>query len=381
MSNKEQSQEIIPLDDDDDSAPPDGVSSNTATASPESAPSSVNSRRGLRARTAAQQRPYSQDARVFEEQLLVDPETEGLTKQSPKPKPTKLAQVSYPESEPEVVDPDPEPEPEPKREREREHEYEDEDEEDEDEMLLDPENDTIAVEAEESSYAGRRHYKGKGRAWKKTSEDEDEDYRSPIKIKGAQPKRKLARRKSAPSENIVREDEDFEMEEESVAKEVVTEVKKEASVRDTAPKAEKQKRKPRKSHTLSEEFVRDDSDTEFGEQQEQEQKPQSEQKPVVTSPVHRILKLKMKSRDSVQSTPPKATTAVQDEDDFDTPSRKKTTPKSQPKKTRISINSRNGSPEGRGLDENGEVEQDAALLSPLRKPRKRKSTGSDEGLD
>jgi hypothetical protein len=363
----EQSQETISLDDDDDSAPPDSVRSNTATASPESTPSSANSRRGLRARTATQQRPYSQDARMFEEQLLVDPEPEGVAKRSPKPKPTKLAQVSYLESEPETLGPKPEPE--------------DEDE-DNDEMLLDHENGTIAVEAEEPTYSGRRaHYKGKGRAWKKTSEDEDEDYRSPLKVKGMnQPKRKLGRRKSVPiSENTIPGGDELNMEEEHAAIEVVAEVKKEAGVRGTGSKVEKQKRKPRKSHTLSEEFVRDDSDSEIVEQNEQN--PQPEQKPAIASPAHKILKLKIRNRKSDESPPSKGTTAIDDHSEHSTPSGKKTTPTSQPKKMRVSIVSRNSSPEGHGAAENGEMEQDVALLSPLRKPRKRKSAGSDEGLD
>jgi hypothetical protein len=383
VSDTEQSQETIPLHDDDDSAPPDSVRSNTGTASPESGRSSLNSRRGLRARTAAQQRPYAEDAK-FEEQLLIEPETERVVKRSPKPKPTKLAHVSFPESEPEVevleieeLEPGPEQEQEPDSESEIE-----------DKMLVDFEPDTIVVDVDErpTSSGRKAHYKGKGRAWKKTSEDEDEDFKSPVKIKVAQPKRQLARRKSAPmSLNVVQDEDDLDVEMEPATKPAIKTKSgpgirgRPPNVRKSLSKAEKPKRKLKKSSTLSEEFVREDSDTEMEDERDQED--QQEQTPVIASPVHRILKLKMRKGSFDRLTPSKDTSIINEDEDSGSPSRKKSTPKSQSRKTRLSIVSRKSSVENIVTDENGDVEYDVKLLSPLQKPRKRKSVGSDGGSD
>jgi hypothetical protein len=294
---------------------------------------------------------------MFEE-LSVEPDTDGVSKRSPRPKPTKLAQVSYVDEETELVN---------------------EDHNDEDEMLIDDEDDSFDMQLEEPSYSGgRAHYKGKGRAWKKTSEDEDQDYVSPVKIKGTnQPKRKLGRRKSTNiSDDLVREVDELEEVEAPKVKEVVKEVKKEPVVRNTTPKAEKPKRKPRKSQVhLSEEFVKDDSDTEAGDQQDQP--------PTLVSPVHKTPKPKGRPRKSDQGASSKSTVMVNDDADSDalTPTQKKSTPKSQPRKTRGSIISMNNTPEGHRVSKNDEIEQDVTLLSPLRKPRKRKSGGSDDSHD
>ncbi|KAF2685501.1 hypothetical protein K458DRAFT_486395 [Lentithecium fluviatile CBS 122367] len=356
------SQEIVTLDDDEDSAPADIASSHTATGSPES---STNSRRGLRARTAAQQRPYSQDARFVEEHLLADSDIEPAIKRSPKPKSTKLAQVSYPDEEAEIMELEPE---------------------DEDEELMDYENDTIGLQVEKTPYTGsgrKAHYKGKGRAWKKTSEDEDQDYVSPIKNKaGNQPKRKLGRRKStAISEDLVREDDDDdgmeEAEQEPVVKEVTKPVKKEPFVCSPAPKAEKAKRKPRRSHILSEEFVCDDSNSEVEIPQE-EQKP-----PPPPTLVQKTPRPKGRPRKSDQTTSSKSTVTVEDDEEegFDAGSLsvKKATPKSEKKKKRGYSGLIEGFLEVGRMDGVGDEEREGAeVVSPLRKPRKRKSGGEDE---
>ncbi|KAF1973532.1 hypothetical protein BU23DRAFT_554157 [Bimuria novae-zelandiae CBS 107.79] len=249
---KSLSQALISRDDEDDhvdAAADAATTPKNAPASPEG-PGTSSSRRGLRTRTLAQQRPYFHNAQVFEELVSDDPIAESDTQPSPpKAKPklklTNLAQVSYPE--------------------ETEEERQDQEEEKEVEAIVpvnDEDDDELMIDVDEPQHSRKAHYKGKGRAWKKTSDDEDEDYKSPVKLKPNQPKRKLGRRKSTqttdgPAE--VLETEELTEPQQQGEQEKVT---VRPATQSSAQKANKKQRKPRRSNHLSEEFVRsDDSDT------------------------------------------------------------------------------------------------------------------------
>lgn len=330
-----QSEEIVPLDDDDDSAPVADAGTatpNTAAASPEGPSTSSATRRGLRTRTPAQQRPYLHHAKLFEEAEWAEQNGGNDAKRSPKAKPTKLAQVSYP---------------------------------DEEDNLLDEEEDTIAVRQERPPQtSAKRHYKGKGRAWKKAEEDEDQDYKSPVKTKGSN----APKRKTKPRKSIQRSDS-------YVGDEVVSgaeEPLEEPAVESPAQHAPKPKgRRPRKSHHLSEEFVRDDSDSDMEE-------PQEEQQPIVAPIVQKTPKPKGRVTKTYPSIASKGSIDSDEEEEEYTPGYKKLTPKGKPRKTRGSIISLGETPEDKMGDiEFQENEQD--MVTPLRKMRKRQSLGSDGG--
>ena len=218
------------------------ITPKNAAASPDGPGSS--SRRGLRTRTPAQQRPYYHNAQVFDELVSDEPEAETDATSSPhKPKQklrlTNLAQVSYPEQV-----------------------AEDNVEQVEEKILIDDDDDDeLMLEPDEPGPTPRAHYKGKGRAWKKTCDDEDEDYKSPVKGKQKQPKRQIGRRKS--TQTTEQSNDGFE-DKEPIAEQQLGGQEQELVdpiVQSSAQKASKKQRKPRRIHNLSEEFVRDDSDT------------------------------------------------------------------------------------------------------------------------
>lgn len=271
-----QSQAILSKDDDEQigAAPADAASTpKNAAASPDGPGSS--SRRGLRTRTPAQQRPYFHNAQVFDELVSDKPETEtGAEPSPPRPKQklrlTGLAQVSFPDLDKERQ----------KAEEETMLISRNDDEEAEkvdDEAMRDP---------EESQPPRKAHYKGKGRAWKKTSDDEDQDYKSPVKVKTNQPTRKLGRRKSSQTapEN---EEPAIQQQEDEKDKEQI-----DPAVQSPTPKGNKKTRKPRKISHLSEEFVRDDSDTapEENKQSKANIEPEKAQSLVPTTPAQVIPK-------------------------------------------------------------------------------------------
>ncbi|KAF2702706.1 hypothetical protein K504DRAFT_539532 [Pleomassaria siparia CBS 279.74] len=94
--------EANPLSDDEEQhTPATGVITPAACfATPESA-STSSTRRGLRTRTPAQQRPYFHHAKLFEE-AQVDPEDGDLLNTPHKRSSTKLAQVGYPDDDGDV---------------------------------------------------------------------------------------------------------------------------------------------------------------------------------------------------------------------------------------------------------------------------------------
>ncbi|OAG02574.1 uncharacterized protein CC84DRAFT_897957 [Paraphaeosphaeria sporulosa] len=274
---------------------------NNAAASPDGPGSS--SRRGLRTRTPAQQRPYFHNAQVFDD-LVAEPEVEPETQPSP-PKPkqklrlTGLAQVSFPEVQEERLA--------------QEDVAISEDNYDGDELMLDP---------EELRPPRKAHYKGKGRAWKKTSDDEDQDYKSPVKVKSSQPTRTIGRRKSTqtaedPSEEPASPASTSSVPAKQQRQEAKVNKKFEPVTQSPTPNPGKRPRKPRKISHLSEEFVRDDFDTAPEEHKESEIKtePQKTQSIESASPAQRTPKKRGRPRKSDQSSalkPRKEKTTTED---------------------------------------------------------------------
>lgn len=172
-------------------------------------PSAANARRGLRNRKPAQQRPYYHDAQVFED---VESESDDNSELESVPRAHSL---------------------------------------------------------EPPSQSKPKHFKGKGRAWKKEGSDEDEEFVTPKEKKVA----KAAKSKTSKEEKAKSEKEKANGQENDVtlalwnalvddASELITahEESKKANASSKDPSKQKKKiGRPRKSN-LSEDIVRDDSD-------------------------------------------------------------------------------------------------------------------------
>jgi hypothetical protein len=282
-----QSQAVISKDDEQlGNAPADTTTTpKNAAASPDGPGSS--SRRGLRTRTPAQQRPYFHNAQVFDELVSDGPEAETDSIPSP-PKPkqklklTGLAQVSFPEVE---------------EERQEQEEVT--------KLVGHDDDDELMLESEEPRPPRKAHYKGKGRAWKKTSDDEDEDYRSPVKVKSSQPTRKIGRRKSTQTaEDSAEDPESEESEKQQRHEEQQVHKKAEPVVQRPTPQPGKRPRKPRKISHLSEEFVKDDSDNALEERRALEAiaEPQKTQSINPTNPAQKTPKKRGRPRKYDQNT-------------------------------------------------------------------------------
>ncbi|KAJ4365717.1 hypothetical protein N0V83_008337 [Neocucurbitaria cava] len=201
--------------------------------------SAASTRRGLRTRRPAQKRPYFHDA--LDAQLFDDIEPEGsdATDLSPNARSRRASVASLSK--------------------------------DQDESLLEELHDeSIAVLQDDpelgSSERRPKHFKGKGRAWKKEESDEDEEFTiakrkaakaAKAKAKGQAPtqKKRGRPRKSVLSEDLVRDESDSDA------------VEKEASVKESKSPVragreplKKAKATPRKS-VLSEEIIREDSES------------------------------------------------------------------------------------------------------------------------
>jgi hypothetical protein len=223
-----------------------GLISHDATASPDpTSESAAATRRGLRARRPAQQRPYSLDAEIYEESDADVMEEEPVAQAPPE---TQSRRVSIASLSREPIG------------------------------QLDDE--TLAIlqgsvdrepEEEQDTYGRTKHFKGKGRAWKKEESDEDLEFnpgkkksaKAKAKAKAAaaaaaaqQPKKRGRPRKSNLSEDVIRDDSD----DEAPAKAA------DASPSPAAPESAARKtRKPSRKSVLSEELVHDDTD---GEEEE-----------------------------------------------------------------------------------------------------------------
>lgn len=218
------------------------VQAEEATASPDPAGDSAT-RRGLRARRPAQQRPYSFDAEIFDGSDTEMMEDESVS-QAPPEVPSRRVSVASLSNEPYA-------------------------------QLLDPE--TLAIlqggmgpepEQKVETQGRQKHFKGKGRAWKKDESDEDLEFnpgkkkaaakaKAKAKAKAQQaqqqlPKKKGGRpRKSILSEDIVHDDSD---------EETPTRTAEPSPSRAASESAPKKGRKSTRKSALSEEIVHDDSD-------------------------------------------------------------------------------------------------------------------------
>jgi hypothetical protein len=219
------------------------IASNDATASPDpTSDSAAATRRGLRARRPAQQRPYSYDAQTFEESETDVPEEEAGAQPSPHlAQSRQVSTISYGRGI-----------------------SEDQLEELDEESLAILQGD---LDPEPERDTGRpKHFKGKGRAWKKEASDEDLDFtvgkkkkkaaaaaaaRAKAKDSNLLPRKRGRPKKTIMSEDVVRDDSDSDAPEKSA----------EPSPSPAASEAPAKKaRKPPRKSALSEEIVRDESD-------------------------------------------------------------------------------------------------------------------------
>ncbi|CAI6338477.1 unnamed protein product [Periconia digitata] len=159
-------------DDEDGPATKKLVAPNASAASPGALSAS---RRGLRARTAAQQNPYQHNAKLFEDQLDDEKSGGSNVEISPKKQTIKFKRTSRPIEE--VTEETPMVN------------VDDDDDDDAEPGLSD---DLLPN-------MGRAYYKGKGRAWRKTEEDEDEEFITKTKVDPPNPAKRAGRRKSTQS--------------------------------------------------------------------------------------------------------------------------------------------------------------------------------------
>ncbi|RMZ70489.1 hypothetical protein GMOD_00000589 [Pyrenophora seminiperda CCB06] len=200
----------------------------SAAVSPDTTNAAAGStRRGLRTRKPAQQRPYYHDSQLFEnvEPTNEDGQETDNTLYNAQSRRVSIASLSR------NVD---------------------------DALLASLDEEAIALLEEEPELGPARpkHFKGKGRAWKKEGSDEDEEFSlaakkkaakaAKMKAKGQAPKKRGRPRKSGRSEEVVEEEIDEEVD-------VV-----------------KRKRPPPRKSALSEEIVPDSSDGGEGEKEVEE---------------------------------------------------------------------------------------------------------------
>ncbi|KAF5844850.1 hypothetical protein GGP41_008886 [Bipolaris sorokiniana] len=209
-----------------DATPKSNGDPDSATASPVSTSAPSSTRRGLRTRKPAQQRPYYHDSQLFED---VEPGNVDVHDQETMSSPIVQSRRVSIASLSRNVD---------------------------DALLasLDEEAMALLQEEAESEPTKPKHFKGKGRAWKKEGSDEDEDYSlaakkkaakaAKMKAKGQVPKKRGRPRKSGRSEELVGEDTDEDKE-----------------------NIKRKKPLPRKS-ALSEEIIQDSSDGGEGDKEE-----------------------------------------------------------------------------------------------------------------
>jgi hypothetical protein len=314
---------------------------NDATASPDpTSESAAATRRGLRTRRPAQQRPYSYGVAT----LGSSSDTEGLEQEhvSLPPPSIESRRVSVASLSNEPL------------------------------VQLDPE--TLAIlqggvgpepEEEGTNYGRAKHFKGKGRAWKKEESDEDLEF-NPGKKKAArarakaraqqqqqQSKKRGRPRKSNLSEDLVRDDSD----EEALAR------NEQASPSPTAPEgvSAKKARKPPRKSVLSEEIVQDDTE----EDQDRAEGVDATTDTAVPELSTPAAKKKGRPRKSDQSTSSKETDEQVSYTPKDTPN-KSYTPKGEPKQSTMSTPG--AAPASKVIDENSELtskDDGAASLSGI----------------
>lgn len=222
---------------------PDGDEYDASPAREGESAAAAATRRGLRTRRPAQKRPYSYDAELYEEHETDVPENPILVLSSPDGRSRRASITSLNKGYGEPV------------------------------SNLDRETLAILqgdVEPDEDAADRRdgrpKHFKGKGRAWKKEESDEDLEFnpgkkkgsKAKAKVKAQIPKKRGRPRKNAIplSEDTVRDDSDSD---------APTRAGASSSPGTPTPAAQELTRKARRTSrksALSEEIVRDDSDEE-----------------------------------------------------------------------------------------------------------------------
>ncbi|KAH8644191.1 hypothetical protein IG631_01655 [Alternaria alternata] len=206
----------------------------STAASPDPTTASAGStRRGLRTRKPAQQRPYYHDSQLFEDVEPTNGDAQDSSSTSPAAQGRRVSVASISKN----ID---------------------------DALLasLDEEAMALLQEETEPESAKPKHFKGKGRAWKKEGSDEDEEFSiaasmkaaskkaakaARMKAKGQIPKKRGRPRKSGRSEELIDEETDEDKD------------------------AVKRKRPPPRKSALSEEVIIDSSDEEEAKEMEVEE--------------------------------------------------------------------------------------------------------------
>ncbi|CAN9299019.1 unnamed protein product [Alternaria alternata] len=206
----------------------------STAASPDPTTASAGStRRGLRTRKPAQQRPYYHDSQLFEDVEPTNGDAQDSSNMSPAAQGRRVSVASISKN----ID---------------------------DALLasLDEEAMALLQEETEPESAKPKHFKGKGRAWKKEGSDEDEEFSiaasmkaaskkaakaARMKAKGQIPKKRGRPRKSGRSEELIDEETDEDKD------------------------AVKRKRPPPRKSALSEEVIIDSSDEEEAKEMEVEE--------------------------------------------------------------------------------------------------------------
>ncbi|KAF7681833.1 hypothetical protein GT037_000809 [Alternaria burnsii] len=205
----------------------------TAASPDPTAASAGTTRRGLRTRKPAQQRPYYHDSQLFEDVEPTNGDAQDSSNTSPAAQGRRVSVASISKN----ID---------------------------DALLasLDEEAMALLQEETEPESAKPKHFKGKGRAWKKEGSDEDEEFSiaasmkaaskkaakaARMKAKGQIPKKRGRPRKSGRSEELIDEETDEDKD------------------------AVKRKRPPPRKSALSEEVIIDSSDEEEAKEMEVEE--------------------------------------------------------------------------------------------------------------
>jgi hypothetical protein len=166
------------------------LDADSTTASPDPTSAATGStRRGLRTRKPAQQRPYYHDAQLFEDAEPTNGDAQDPTSPAPVAQSRRVSVASLSKN----VD---------------------------DALLAQLDEEAIALlqEEPEPESKGPKHFKGKGRAWKKEGSDEDEEFSlaakkkaakaARMKAKGQLPRKRGRPRKSGRSEETIQDDSD-----------------------------------------------------------------------------------------------------------------------------------------------------------------------------
>ncbi|KAF1843833.1 uncharacterized protein K460DRAFT_357513 [Cucurbitaria berberidis CBS 394.84] len=316
--------------------------------------SAASARRGLRTRRPAQKRPYFHDAQLFDE---VEPEAVDATSSSPHARSRRVSVGSLGKAYDVDVS-----------------------------GQLDEEVIALLQDEPELDRSDRRpkHFKGKGRAWKKEGSDEDEEFTlarkkaakaAKAKAKGQPvgPKKRGRPRKSVLSEDIIRDESDLDA------------VEKEGGVSQTGlpPRAspegsKKVKAKPRKI-AVYEEIIQDDSES-AAEKAVDNQSVAAAPAPAVSTPTP---KKRGRPRRSDQSVTSKSSTR-RTEDEEGSPRQSYTpqgtpNPKGIPNNTSASLSSVQETEMKEGNERNEETElgkgDEVVVVNPMAK-----SVSGDEEL-